>query len=420
MKKTEELRFLIKSISVYKDVSEDKVLKNIAKILKRKLPSAEKAAEIYSEIFECLLEKTKNLSLSEYVYEKVLYSENPFTLECAKGNFSLLNSHLLNAVKNELSVFETAAGLKPKDIKDHLIKIFPEFESLIESLPSFSDKHFEEFKDWGESIEKFAEFAKENGYGRFGRHRTFFLNETQGRVNLSPVLNPDNISLENLKDYEIQQEIIKENTLAFLNGQKANNILLYGDSGTGKSSTVKAIVNEYHKKGLRLVEVSKENIKNIGKIISFLSKVPMKFIIFIDDLTFTDGDDNYAAMKAILEGSSNKIASNMLIYATSNRRHLVQETFTARKGDEIHLSDTIDELTSLSDRFGITVTFIAPTYGGYISIVKSLAKDNGINLPEDQLEKGANQWSLEKSSMSPRTAQQYIDYLKSKEAGKNA
>ena len=412
MNKTEQLRFLLNGMSIYKDVSDDKVISSLCRLMSNTFNSPDEAASIYGDMFYTLCKSSFNGNMSDYIYDKVLYSENLFTLECSKGNFDNIPSWIISAAESDLDTLYQVSVLQPSAIKNHLCDIFNDYKELINKLPEYCvnpQNHTTE--NWGKNIKFFADYNKNNGYGQFSRHKAFYLNAYGPQPMLKPVVNPDDITLEDLKDYKIQQDIIKENTLALVNGIKANNILLYGDSGTGKSSTVKAMVNEFSKDGLRLIEVSKENLIHMGRIIDTLSTIPMKFIVFIDDLTFVDGDDKYAAMKAVLEGSYNKLADNMVIYATSNRRHLIQETFTARAGNEIHLSDTIDELTSLSDRFGITVTFTAPNYDGYLEIVNKLAQDKKLDIPQDKLYAGANQFSLEKGSMSPSTARQYIDYV---------
>ena len=189
-------------------------------------------------------------------------------------------------------------------------------------------------------------------------------------------------------------------------------MLLYGDCGTGKSSTVKAIANEYAPQGLRLIELKKKQLHELPTIVETVSRNPLKFIIFIDDLSFTEDDDDFAALKAILEGSVSSSAANLVIYATSNRRHLVRETFSARQGDEIHFKDTMQELLSLSDRFGLTVTFQKPDKKTFLEVVSSLAKQYELEMPKDELDMKAEAFALARGGRSPRVAKQFIEYLK--------
>lgn len=402
-----ELGFLIKNVSIYRDILKDPVIEKLSVLICKEYKNEYQAIEIYSEMFNLLCNSDFKGNLADYIYDKVLFSENLFTLECAKGNFDELNDILRNSVKNDLKTFYKLATIDNELLKKHII--LDNMSYFIEHMPIFSVKSnlFADVDDW--SCEKFANYCKNNGYGSYSRYTFFYFDGDN--ICLKPVVNPDNITLLDLKGFTAQREIILENTNALVNGFKANNMLFYGDRGTGKSSTIKALVNEFKPKGLRLIEVSKENLKHLGKIIDALAKIPMKFIVFVDDLTFSDGDDSYTALKAILEGSSNKLGNNMALFATTNRRHLVTETFMAREGDEVHLKDTLDESASLSDRFGITVTFSVPSRIEFLEIVNQLAKDLDLSIEKEELERGANVWASRKTSFSPRTARQYIDYV---------
>lgn len=246
------------------------------------------------------------------------------------------------------------------------------------------------------------------GFGIYSKHHVFIMGEN----GLEPVLYPDPVKLSQLSGYDSERKEVIDNTLALLGGKPANNCLLYGDCGTGKSSTVKAVVNEYASQGLRLIEIKKKQLHLIPKIIEKIGKNPLKFILFIDDLSFSEDDDDYAALKAALEGSVASNSPNMVIYATSNRRHLVKETFTARKGDELHFNDTVQELMSLSERFGLTVTFTKPDKMLYLDIVRELARQYEIQMPESRLFTEAEAFALSRSGRSPRCAKQFIEHLK--------
>ena len=228
----------------------------------------------------------------------------------------------------------------------------------------------------------------------FAKHHVFTVENGQ----LVPVKYPDPQKLSELPGYEQEREKVIANTRALLTGMPANNVLLYGDAGTGKSSTVKAICNEFSAEGLRLVEV-KNN--------------PLKFILFIDDLSFTANDDNFAALKAILEGSVGGRARNIAVYATSNRRHLIKETLTDRTGDDIHEADTRQELMSLSARFGLTVTFQRPEKARFEAILTELAKQHHIEMPHDQLLVKAEAFAIRAGGRSPRVAKQFIEQCES-------
>ncbi len=241
----------------------------------------------------------------------------------------------------------------------------------------------------------------------FAKYHMFSLKD--GKI--TPVRHPDPQRLADFSGYELERSRIIANTKALLQGCPCNNVLLYGDAGAGKSSTVKAIVNEYKDEGLRLIEVKKNELFYLPDILDSLAKNPLKFIIFIDDLSFAADDSDFGALKAILEGSVSGRSRNIAIYATSNRRHLVKERLSDREGDDLHMQDTIQELTSLSARFGLKVTFSKPDKKLYESIVRDLAKQYHIEMPEDELFLKAEAHALRSGGRSPRTAKQFIEYL---------
>lgn len=208
--------------------------------------------------------------------------------------------------------------------------------------------------------------------------------------------------------------MILENTKALLKNKPAANILLTGDAGTGKSSTVKAVANALWSEGLRIVEVRKDQLRAIPKILDELSGNPLKFVLFIDDLSFLKDDDNFNALKAVLEGSVTAKSTNVVIYATSNRRHLIKESFSDREGDEVHRNDTMQEFVSLSERFGIHVSFSKPDKKTFLHIVHHLAKESGIDMKKEELELLAERFALERGGRSARLARQFIDGLLSK------
>ena len=252
--------------------------------------------------------------------------------------------------------------------------------------------------------QRMSEVGKK-GYGMFAKHHVF----TVENGHLVPVKYPDPQRLSELPGYEKEREKVIANTKALLAGMPANNVLLYGDAGTGKSSAVKAIANEFAPEGLRLVEVKKNQLYQIPDLMDKLAANPLKFILFIDDLSFTANDDNFAALKAILEGSVGGRAKNIAVYATSNRRHLIKETLTDRTGDDIHEADTRQELMSLSARFGLTVTFQRPEKARFENILAELAKQHGIDMPMDQLLVKAEAFAIRAGGRSPRVAKQFIE-----------
>ena len=247
----------------------------------------------------------------------------------------------------------------------------------------------------------------QKGYGIFARHHVFTLEDGH----LTPVRYPDPQRLSELPGYEREREKVIANTRALLEGKPTNNVLLYGDAGTGKSSTVKAIANEFAPDGLRLIEVKKNQLYQIPALMDELAKNPLKFILFIDDLSFAANDDNFAALKAILEGSVGGRSHNVVVYATSNRRHLVKESMSDRSGDDLHASDTRQELMSLAARFGLTVTFQQPDKERYDAILLELARQYKVQMPSDQLYVKGAAFALRAGGRSPRVAKQFIELL---------
>lgn len=258
--------------------------------------------------------------------------------------------------------------------------------------------------DFAAAYEARAAQAGQRGYGMFAKYHVFTVSDGA----LVPVRCPDGQTLAELPGYEREREKVISNTRALLAGTGAANVLLYGDAGTGKSSTVKAIANAFAPEGLRLVEVKKHQLYQIPALMDELSRNPLKFILFIDDLSFTAGDDNFAALKAILEGSVSGSPRNIAVYATSNRRHLVKEAFTDRDGDELYAADTRQEMMSLAARFGLTVTFLRPEKQRFREILLALAPQYGVDCPEEQLVERAEAFALRAGGRSPRVARQFL------------
>lgn len=233
-----------------------------------------------------------------------------------------------------------------------------------------------------------------------------FLYDAEG---LHPVMHPDPQQLSQLSGYERETGIVLRNTEALLSGGTPSNLLLYGDAGTGKSSTIKAVANAYPQKGLRLIEIKKEHLHLLPKLMELLAENPLKFIVFIDDLTFSGNDAQFSALKGILEGSVAARAKNTVIYATSNRRHLVKENADDRSGNDLHLNDTLQEVMSLSARFGMTITYQKPDKASYLSIVQHLAQEYGLQMPQDELFQKAETFAIRQNGRSPRTAKHFVE-----------
>ena len=271
----------------------------------------------------------------------------------------------------------------------------------LQALPDFAASDALPFKD-GAAL---ADYYRANGYGFFAQSTAFAV---QDDGTLAPIRHPDGVRLADLPGYERQKQQILKNTRAFLDGREANNILLYGDKGTGKSSTVKAVVNEYADRGLKIIEMSPRHIACFPRIFAETLRSPFRFIVFLDDLSFSREDESFAALKAFIEGGLAGKPANLVIYATSNRRHLIRESFADREGDEVRVRDSLETVTSLSDRFGLEITFSVPDKDEYLYIVEQLAAESGLALPQDELHLLAERFAIRRNGRSPRTARQFI------------
>lgn len=258
-----------------------------------------------------------------------------------------------------------------------------------------------------------TEFYKEFGVGKFGLHKAFRVDHTEDGAEIIPITNIAHVHLNDLVGYEIPKQKLIANTEAFVEGRKSNNCLLFGDAGTGKSTSVKAILNQYYDKGLRMIEVYKHQFQDLNDIIAQIKNRNYKFIIYMDDLSFEEFEIEYKYLKAVIEGGLERKPENVLIYATSNRRHLVREEFADKQGrrDDLHASDTVQEKLSLFARFGESIFFVAPSKKEFQKIVIELAEKNKIDMPQEELLLAANKWELSHGGLSGRTAQQFINHL---------
>ena len=379
------------ALAIFRALLSDPVVKALAAYLEA--PSVDGYAAFVSALYE-----TDKRTLAGYIQHIVNNDENAYIRMIGRGLTPWPDME--ENVWQELAILQKAADLTPKTLASVL-----EWQGY---LPTFGVKKL----DLADSYRERCANIHRYGYGIYAKHRMFYLNADNRII---PVLNPDQTRLASLIDYKREQQIILDNTIALLEGKPAANILLTGDAGTGKSSTVKAVVNELHDRGLRILEVRKEQLHAIPAILDELNTNPLKFILFIDDLSFQRDDDNFSALKAILEGSVSAKSRNVVIYATSNRRHLVKETFSSREGDEVHRNDTLQEIISLSERFGIQITFQKPNKQVYLGIVHHLAKEKGVDLPESELDLLAERYALGRGGRSARAATQFIDGLLAKQ-----
>ncbi len=384
------IKYKLKSVTAF-EIADDELIKNFCRLSDGDLGVA---VEAYTAITNRLL--TENKTLADYLCELLTYSESPLIESCLNGG----NENAMYAIEYDISVIRELAAFSAHKVKDYLFEKFS--ENFIFSLPEYVCGGFDK------NAEYFIDHVRRFGSGIYAKYKAFVFENGKP----CPIENPDTIRLSELKKYEAQRQRIIENTRAFIAGQPADNALLYGDRGTGKSSTVKALLNEYET--LRIIQLDKNDVGDIPSIYQAVKNSPLKFIIFIDDLSFGENDAGFGTLKKVLEGSLCVKPANTLIYATTNRRHLIKETESSRTGDNVHLADEIDESVSLSDRFGLFVTFLAPGREDYLEIVHGIAQDRGIIIDKDKLYRCAERFALRRNSRSPRTARQFVDSIQSK------
>lgn len=383
----------LNSLAVFRNLLNDDVISALSALLELHAEGKSFDVNIYSEFTSRLYRH--NVNLSEYIFKKVCEDENFYISGKSEGK--AFDDMIEQAVSNELELLREISQLASDELQYGYYRLY--------RLPQWKTADIDFAAEYKKRIENIGLY----GCGIFANSTMFILRNGE----IVPVKAPDAQRLDMLFGYERERAEVVENTLALVNGKTAQNTLLYGDAGTGKSSTVKAVVNEYAHMGLRLVEITKEQLRELPDLIDKLSGNPLKFIIFIDDLTFTSGEDCFGALKAALEGSVSARSDNIAIYATSNRRHLVKESFSDRDGDDVHRNDTMQELLSLSARFGLRVNFSRPDKKNYTAIVLELAKANGIDMPEDELFLKAEQFAISSGNgRSPRTARQFINQLR--------
>ncbi|MCH5269341.1 MAG: ATP-binding protein [Lachnospiraceae bacterium] len=365
---------------------------------------------------------------------------------------NLWHCYLTNLLVNHENSYSMSCEIRGEtegsinDVALHDIKIFKEFfdadiESLLQTLDAEDcrilldyeaseqeskvynarickricnlAKEFKNCRTESEMKAALTAFYKDYGVGRFGLHKSFRVVHKEDGVHIEPILNIAHVKLSDLVGYDLPKQKLVENTEAFVCGRKANNCLLFGDAGTGKSSSIKGIINEYYDRGLRIIEVYKHQFRDLNDVISQIKNRNYKFIIYMDDLSFEDFEIEYKYLKAVIEGGLEKKPENVLIYATSNRRHLVREKYSDKEDrvDDLHKGDTVSEKLSLVARFGVTIYFGAPDRKLFREIVLTLAERNGIDMDEEKLLAEANKWELNHGGLSGRTAQQFIDYL---------
>jgi len=370
--------------------------------------------QAYGRWFRCLAEAEQ--SWQDLLITCILRDENPFTQQAQQKEFQALSSGLVLAAGHDLQVLQELSRCGEVQLRDWVEAIAPVSLPAIAWEPA-SDSAVTSIKlqlertNWAEGVEMFAAHYRQHGTGLAAMFSA--LRWHQGEI--VGIAHADPVELEDLVGYGGQQEALLKNTEFLLKGYPALHVLLYGSRGSGKSSLVKALLNRYSQDGLRLVEVAKSELRDLPAIADQLRPLPQKFILFVDDLSFEEDEDDYKALKVVLEGNLTARSQNVVVYATSNRRHLIREFFGDRPrpkdGDEIHAWDTVQEKLSFSDRFGLTLTFEPPDQATYLQIVHHLAAQANISLNPEDLEFQALQWATRHNGRSGRTARQFIDFL---------
>lgn len=407
MTKSKRIFMLLSSLSVYRGILNRSVMKGYINILKNLEENPTLFLNSYGEFYSLLCQRGVSHNLAYTVSQAALFDENAFTLAATGGKVDSLPESLIDATVRDCEVIKEACTLTAEDILNDY-KYKEDIVDIISTLPRWQlGECVEAFSGNSIDVLKLAQFYKENGCGMYARYKAFIWRDG----NICPVEHPDKISIDTFVGYEKQRGMVVENTLAFIQGKSCNNCLLYGDMGTGKSSTVKAIANEFRKDGLRVVEMPKERLVDFPILVDKIASIPMKFIIFIDDLSFQRQDQSYTSLKAVLEGGLAARPENALIYATSNRRHLVKESWQDRDTDEINRRDNMQETLSLADRFGLSVCFSNPDQKQYLQIVYDLANKAGITYDEKTLATKAEAFALNRGGRSPRCAKQFIESL---------
>ncbi len=401
------------SLLIYREILSDRVGQAFLELLQSLIHTdSSTSLQAYGAWFSALAER--NQGWQDYLLDRLLTAENPFSRQTSGDP----PRALLNAVKRDLQILQRLYLCGSEQICEWVSqqtsaeKLTAWSDQLSsEQTPSLLKTNFRTMPDWAEAVDELAAYYREFGTGIFARYQAFRWERGQ----LVAIAHPDLHQASDLIGYETQREMLLKNTEFLLSGNPALHILLYGSRGSGKSSLVKSMLRQYYDRQLRLIEVGKSELKDLPAIVEPLRNLPQKFIIFVDDLSFEEDDDAYKALKVVLEGNLTARPRNVVVYATSNRRHLVREFFDDRPrpkdADEIHNWDTVQEKLSFSDRFGLTLTFEPADQATYLKMIHHLAQQAKIPLEPEDLEYRALQWATRHNGRSGRTARQFIDFL---------
>jgi len=424
-----------KELIVYRDFENGRLLSDFVYLMEnyeKENAEKEQLQTLFYKCFHELLELAGKYGFSGnlwhcYLTNLLVNNENSYSMACEI--VGEVEGTINDAVLHDMVIFKELYDYDFSDMTDKLeIRDFVLATDYVSSSRESKvyntricsrivelSKRFNEDHSPEDMKRTLTQFYKEYGVGKFGLHKVFRIshNEATGETDIIPITNIAHVKLDDLVGYENAKKKLTDNTTAFVQGRPANNCLLFGDAGTGKSSSIKAIANQYYDEGLRIIEVYKHQFKDLNDVIAQIKNRNYKFILYMDDLSFEEFEIEYKYLKAVIEGGLEKKPKNVLIYATSNRRHLINEKFSERgsRDDDIHYRDTMQERLSLYDRFGVTIYFEAPSTKEFNNIVRELAKRNNIDIPEDKLLLLANQWELSHGGLSGRCATQFIQYL---------
>ncbi len=422
---------------LYRNMEQEELLQNMVLLMKY-AGSEEYDEETLREIWFDTIHGLVELAASHgfegnlwhnYITFLLADSENAYSTACEITGFA--EGSINDAALHDFAIFREFFNYDLKSLEERLGVSNLKFIENYHQAGAHGSVYNKRIRDricelnqrleQAETAEEFkqitTEFYGEFGVGKFGLHKAFRIEEVDGKTEIVPITKIAHVHLDDLVGYELAKQKLIDNTEAFVKGKRANNCLLFGDAGTGKSSSIKAILNQYYDQGLRMIEVYKHQFQNLNDVIAQIKNRNYKFIIYMDDLSFEEFEIEYKYLKAVIEGGLEKKPDNILIYATSNRRHLIRETFKDKqdRDEELHTNDTVQEKLSLVARFGVTIYYGKPDKKQFQKIVQTLAERNHISMPEEELLLEANKWELNHGGLSGRCAQQFVDYLLGKE-----
>lgn len=418
-----DMRLKLDNLLLYRNILQNPLVKKVKKLFELEAPVENAVIEnCYFDICADLIKEAEKDGVrgdlwKNHIFNLILMDENIFAMSCEKLNIDE-NSSLYNAAFHDMEILMKLYDIDFSSIRqrinDNSTSFIKEYTPVTSTKKTFFydkmnslRKSFDDREPIEVLLNKLINHYSSIGSGILSKFSSFYWSEKGG---IKGIESPDPITFDELIGYKEQKETLIQNTEAFVNGKAANNVLLFGDRGTGKSSSVKALVNKYADRGLRLLEVSKYQICYIPEMIKVVKNHKHRVILFIDDLSFEENETDYKYLKSVIEGRAEAKPDNVVIYATSNRRHLIKETWSDRNNgsEEIHGSDSVQEKLSLADRFGITITYLSPGQEEYLKIVEALAEKNNISLPKEELRQKAIQWELWYNGRSGRTATQFI------------